>query len=130
MLLQDQTLGDKSINKVKKLIDTHERFKIELKNEYEECKGIVNPGFPGVVDDTGVIKDKDQWITKCRSLLNSALSIARADTLDMNEILEQVESFVTAEVVVRDIIFNTYTYKDEGYLQHIQKCGQWLDGKN
>lgn len=85
MLLQDEILNDKRINKVKKQIDTHEGFTIELKIEYEECKGIVNHGFPSVVDDTGVIKDKNQWITECRSLFNSALSVARADTVDMNE---------------------------------------------
>lgn len=130
MLLQDKAQSDKNINKVKKLIDTHERFTSELKIEYEECQGIVNHGLPSVVDDIGVIKDKDQWISDCKSLLSATLSIARADTLDMNEIGEQVENFDTAEVAVKDIIFNACTYKDEGYLRHIQICGQRLDGKN
>lgn len=129
MLLQDQTLSDKRINKVKKLIDTHQGFTTELNIEYEECKGIVNHGFPSMVDDTWLMKDKHQWITECRSLLSSALSVAHADVLDMNEMREQVEGFVTTEIAVRDIIFNATTYKQEKYLQHIKKCGQLLDGK-
>lgn len=59
MVLQDHTLSDKRINKVKKLIDIHERFTTELKIEYKDCKGVVNHGFPSVVDDIGVIKDKN-----------------------------------------------------------------------
>lgn len=129
MLLQDQTLSDKRINKVKRLIDAHQEFTTKLNTEYEECKGIINHGFPSVVDDAGVMKDKHQWITECKSLLNSALSVARADALDMNETREQVEGFVIANIAVRDIIINATTYKEEKYHHHIQKCGQRLDGK-
>lgn len=129
MLLQEKTQSDKVVNKAKKLIDAHEKFTTELKIEYEQCQGIIHHGFPSVVDDTGMIKDKGQWITECRSLLSAALNISHADTLDMIEIGEQLENFFTLEVAVKDIIFNDCTYKDEGYLRHIQKCGQRLDEK-
>lgn len=130
LLLQDKTQSDKVITKIKKLINAHEKFTTELKTEYEECQGIIQHGFPSVVDDTGMINDKGQWISDCRSLLIAALSIAHVDTLDMIETREQLENFVTLEVAARDIIFNACTYKDEGYLRHIQKCGQRLDGKS
>lgn len=111
LLLQDKTQSDKVVSKINKLINAHEKFTTELKIEYEECQGIIHHGFPSVVDDTGMIKDKGQLIFEYKSLLSASLNISHVDTLDMTEIGEQLENFVTSEKVVRDIVFNACTYK-------------------
>lgn len=103
---------------------------MELKSEFDDCQQIVQHGVPSLVDDAGVIKDKTIWISECKSMLSAAQAIARADVLDMNHTTDQLEDFYVIENAAKDVIFNTTTYKDPGYLWHIQKYGWWLDRKS
>lgn len=66
-------------------------------------------GILEVIDQIGQIKDMNVWITEYQSLLNSFLDIARADTLDMAETVDQLESFVTIKIAMWNIIFNSNT---------------------
>lgn len=44
-----------------------------------------------------------------QSLLSASLNIARSDVLDMTDTIEQMENFITLEIVVRDIIYDADT---------------------
>lgn len=112
MLLQDKKASQTDnaiIEKIQRLIKKHEKFDADLKVEYDDYQGIVRHGIPEVIDETGQIKDRNVWITECQSILNASLVIARTDTLDMAETTDQLESFVTIEIAVWDIIVNSTT---------------------
>ncbi|XP_059070592.1 uncharacterized protein LOC131860226 [Cryptomeria japonica] len=105
-------------------------LKEELKEEFQDCEEVFQNEIPSLVDDVGIIKDKNAWISKYKALLSAALSVAQEDTLDMNEAFDWLENLIKMEIALRDTIFNAVTYRDEGYLKHIRKCRKRLHAKN
>ncbi|XP_059069861.1 uncharacterized protein LOC131859797 [Cryptomeria japonica] len=116
------SVNKKLIEEIQGLIDAHERFGEELKSEFDECKEITRYGFVELIDQNGGIKDKDKWLLECHTLLNSSLDVSHFDGLELTRTMEQMENFITWEIVVRDLIHDADTYKSEDYLKHIQKC--------
>lgn len=128
--LNDRTTSKaelKEIEKIERLLEKHNEFDEQLQYKYDECKEMVQHGFPELIDKNGQIKDRDKWIPKCRGLLNYALNIAQIDGVELKGTTEHMENFITWEIVVRNLIQDADTYKLVEYLGHIHKCREVLE---